>query len=148
MKNCVFCKIVRGELPSAKIWEDKNFIAILNLFPNTKGSTLVISKKHYTPYAFDLSDDFYKKTMLASKKVAKLLEKKLPVKRIAMVMEGMAIPHLHIKLYPLHGLAKKFEVRVEAKHTFFQKYPGYISTVDGPIANMKELKKLSAKIRK
>lgn len=106
MKDCVFCKIAKGEIPSAKIWEDKNFLAILDIMPNTKGMTLVISKKHYNSYAFDMPEDMFKKLMVASKKVAKVLEKGLNVKRVAMVMEGMGINHVHIKLYPLHGIKK------------------------------------------
>jgi len=148
MKNCVFCKIVSGELDSAKIWEDKEFLAFLNLYPNTKGSAIVIPKKHYSSYAFDLPQNTYSKFMEATKKVAKLLDKKLQVKRTAIVMEGTSIDHLHIKLYPLYGLGKKFEQRIDKeKPVFFEKYPAYVTTINGPKADMKELKKLAAKIR-
>jgi histidine triad (HIT) family protein len=147
MKNCVFCKIVSGKLESAKIWEDKDFFAILDIYGNTKGQALVITKKHYPSYAFDLPDSFYNRLMIASKKVAKLLDKKLKIKRTAMVMEGMGIDHIHIKLYPLHGLEKKFEERIEKQEVFFDKYPNYATTILGPLHNMKELKKLAAKIR-
>ena len=46
--------------------------------------------------------------MLLTKKVAKLLEEKLNVKRVAVIMEGMGINHVHIKLYPIHGVKEKF----------------------------------------
>ena len=45
-KDCIFCKIVRGELPCYKIYEDEEFLAFLNIFPSTTGHTLVIPKKH------------------------------------------------------------------------------------------------------
>jgi len=46
MDSCVFCKIVKGEMPCAKIWEDDNFIAFLDIKPATKGMTLLIPKIH------------------------------------------------------------------------------------------------------
>lgn len=45
--NCIFCKIVNGEIPSYKIYEDENIMAILDISQATKGHTLVLSKKHY-----------------------------------------------------------------------------------------------------
>ena len=102
--DCIFCKIVKGEIPSEKIWEDKKHIAILDIFPNTKGQTLVMPKDHHTSYAFDIPDAEYTDLMLAAKTVGKLLDKKLKVTRTAMVAEGMAATHAHIKLYPLHGI--------------------------------------------
>lgn len=55
MSNCVFCKIVDGEIPSYKIYEDENVIAILDISQATKGHTLVISKKHYKNL-YDIDD--------------------------------------------------------------------------------------------
>ena len=59
MDDCLFCKIIKGDIPSVKIWEDDNHIAILDAFPNTKGATLVIPKKHYDSYIFDMDDQIY-----------------------------------------------------------------------------------------
>ena len=109
--------------------------------------TLLLTKKHYNSYAFDMLDTEYGKFMLASKKVAKLLEKSLKVKRVAMVMEGMGINHAHIKLYPLHGVKNKFEETWAKERVFFDKYEGYISTQLGPNVDISELKKLAKKIR-
>ncbi len=77
MEKCIFCDIVSGKIDAAKIWEDKKFLAILDINPNTKGMTLVLTKQHYNSYAFDMSDSAYKEFMIASKKVAKILEKGL-----------------------------------------------------------------------
>lgn len=148
MKKCIFCKIIENIIDSAKIWEDKDFIAILDVNPNVEGMTLVLTKKHYSSYAFDLEDKLYKKLMIASKKVALILDKKLNVKRTAMVMEGLGINHTHIKLYPLHGLNEKFKESWAEGNIFFDKYEGYISTKLGPKKEMKELKKLADKIKK
>jgi diadenosine tetraphosphate (Ap4A) HIT family hydrolase len=145
--NCIFCKIVKGEIPSFKIWEDKEQIAILDIFPNTKGMTLIIPKTHYDSYAFEMPEKAYSKLMLASRKIGLMLDKKLNVARTAMVMEGMGVDHVHIKLYPMHGIDKKFKEILSAERMYFDKYKGYISTVLGPEADKKELKKLADSLR-
>ncbi|HEY9705759.1 MAG TPA: HIT family protein [Allocoleopsis sp.] len=147
MESCIFCKIVKGEIPSYKIWEDKDHIAILDVFPNTKGMTLIIPKKHYDSYAFDMPDSAYTKAMLAAKKVGKILDTKLKVQRTALVMEGMGVNHAHIKLYPLHGLDKKWKEMWNKEERFFDHYEGYLSTVLGPKADNKTLEELQKKIK-
>ncbi|MEM4255070.1 MAG: HIT domain-containing protein [Candidatus Norongarragalinales archaeon] len=145
--NCVFCKIVSGEFDSAKIWEDGEFLAILDLNPNCKGMTLVMAKKHYDSYAFEMPDDAYARLMGACKTVGKLLDAKLGTVRTAMVMEGMGVNHVHVKLYPLHGIDHEFRSMEAKERVFFPEYPGYISTLLGPKAELKDLKKLAEEIR-
>lgn len=147
MKNCVFCKIVKGDIPSIKTWEDKNFLAILDINPNTKGMTLVLTKKHYNSYVFEMPNEEYTKFMLAAKKVSKILEKGLDVKRVALVMEGMGVNHAHLKLYPLYGIDKKFKEIGAKERVFFKKYKGYISTQLGPPVSEKKLKEIAKKIQ-
>ena len=147
MDNCIFCKIIKSELESIKIWEDDDFMAILDINPNTKGVTLVIPKKHYDSYAFDMPDEDYAKLMIASKRVTKIIEKGLKVKRVAMVMEGLGINHVHIKLYPVHGLDEKFQEMWGKDKIFFDKYEGYISTQIGPKVTFEELKKIAEEIK-
>lgn len=147
MADCIFCKIVNGEIGSAKIWEDKEFLAILDVMPNTEGMTLILTKKHYDSYAFDMPEGIYSRFMSASKKVAKILENGLGVARVAMVMEGMGINHAHIKLYPLHGVKERFKEMWAKEKVFFDKYEGYISTQTGEKADMGKLKKLAEKIK-
>ena len=146
--DCIFCKIIKGEIPSVKIWEDKNFIAILDAFPNTKGMTLVMPKKHYDSEVFEMSDKIYGDLLLATKKVAGILKKGLKVKRVAMVMEGMGVNHAHIRLYPMHGIVKNFKPTAKIKPVFFKKYPGYLPTQSGPQAKIKELEKIAKLINK
>lgn len=147
MENCVFCKIVEGEFDSAKIWEDENFISILDVNPNVKGMSLVFPKEHFDPYVFSMPDDMYSNFLLAAKKVANILKKSLKVERIAMIIEGMGVSHAHIKLYPMYGLQDSYkEIWVE-QQAFFEKYPGYITTIRGPKIEIKNLKKLAEEIR-
>ncbi|HCA41660.1 MAG TPA: diadenosine tetraphosphate hydrolase [Bacteroidetes bacterium] len=144
MKNpdCIFCKIVAGEIPSFKIYEDNDFIGILDVFPNTKGMSLLLTKDHYDSYLFDMPDAVYNKYLLAAKNLGKLIDKKLNVKRTAMVMEGMGVNHAHIKFYPLHGLGDEWKSMDSPETKFFDNYPGYLSTHLGNKATDDELKKI------
>ncbi len=144
--DCIFCKIIKGEFDSAKVWEDEDFIAILDVNPNTKGMTLVLPKKHFDSDAFLMPDEDYKNLMIATKKVSDILKKGLDVNRVAMVMEGMGVNHVHIKLYPLYGVEKEFEEMWAKDRVYFEKYQGYISTQLGPKADIEELKKIVEKI--
>jgi len=135
MKNndCIFCKIINNETPSHNIWEDEKHVAFLSIFPNTEGATVVIPKEHYPSYAFDLPDEVLTELMLATKKVAKLLDEKLEdVGRTAMVFEGYGVDHIHAKLFPMHGTAGMKEWKpIESKvDKYFDKYEGYISSHD------------------
>jgi len=145
-KDCLFCKIVSGEIPSSKIWEDKKHIAILDVFPNIKGMTLVMPKAHYDSYTFDMPDSAYAELLIASKKVGKILDKKLKIIRTAMVAEGLGVNHAHIKLYPMIGMDKHFKEMWNTDEVYFEKNPGYLITKRGPKAEPAELEKLAKQI--
>jgi len=145
--NCIFCKIANGEIPSVKVWEDEKHLAILDINPNTEGMTLVMTKKHFDSDATDMPERDYTKLMLAVKKIAKLLEKGLNVKRVAIVMEGMGVNHVHVKLYPLYGIEEKFKETWAKEKIFFDRYEGYISTQLGPQKSNEELGRVAKKIR-
>jgi len=147
MEECVFCKIVKGEIPCHKIYEDEDFLAILDINPNTEGVTLVLTKDHYDSYVFDMPQDMYQKLMSVTKKIVKMMEKGLEVKRVAMVMEGMGINHVHMKLYPLHGVNEKFKEIWADEKVFFDKYEGYVTTKLGPRMDDEKLKIIAEKIR-
>lgn len=147
MKDCIFCKIVAGEIPSFKIWEDKKFMAILDINPNCEGQTLIISKTHRPSYLFGIAEIDYSTILLAAKKVAQILDKTLKIERTAMIFEGMGVNHSHLKLYPLHGLGKDTVGESPIK-VYFKKYPGFVTSQLGPPADFDKLKKLAKKIRK
>lgn len=146
MENCVFCKIVEGKEKAFKIYEDKKHIAILDLFPNIMGQTLVMPKDHINSYAFNLSEKELCELMKVTKKVAKMLEKGLKVKRVHMVIEGTMINHLHVKLYPAIGMKSENEKLIATEHIYFDEYKGYITTLLGPKADEKDLKEVQNKI--
>ena len=146
MENCIFCKIAGGVIDAARIWEDDEFVAILDVNPNTLGMALVMPKAHYDSRVFDMPADVYSRFFAVAKIVAKMLEKGLGVSRVALVMEGMGVNHAHLKLYPMHGVGKGFEECWASEKIFFEKYAGYISTQLGPNIDLGELKKIAAAI--
>jgi len=87
MENCIFCKIIKGEIPSVKIWENESYLAFLDVNPMTPGHTILTPKKH-TDYLFDLNDDEYCELMKNVKEIAQLLKSKLNTKRVGVVVEG------------------------------------------------------------
>lgn len=117
MDWCIFCSIISGKIPSIKIWENDTFIAILDAFPNTKGMTLVMPKKHYNSNVFKMEDSFYQEFMLAVKEVSNLLMKWLKVERTIMIMEWLQVDHAHVKLYPFYNqwMQNYFESGEQAK---------------------------------
>jgi diadenosine tetraphosphate (Ap4A) HIT family hydrolase len=152
MKNdCVFCKIVKGEIPCHKIWEDEKHLAFLSPFPNTEGFSVVITKEHYPSYAFDLPDNILSNLVIATKKVAKLIDSKLEdVGRTGMIFEGFGVDHVHAKLFPMHGTVNmnEWEKIKSNVDKFFTKYEGYISSHDYKREDEKKLKQIAEKIRK
>jgi diadenosine tetraphosphate (Ap4A) HIT family hydrolase len=146
MKDCVFCKIVQGEFDSAKIWENEQFLAFLDINPNSKGVTLVASKKHYPAYLFNLDDELCKNFILAAKKVVKVLEKGLGVKRVGLAMEGMGIDHVHLKLYPFYR-TEEWDGDIPEQRIFLERYEGRLTTRLGPQVPLEELKKLAREIK-
>ncbi len=147
-EDCVYCQIVKKTKPSHIIWEDDEFVAFLSIFPNTEGQTTIASKEHYSGYAFEHSEAILCKLLIAAKSVIRLLEEKLHVNRVAFVLEGVGINHLHAKLFPLHGAPppEKWTPAVAHIDQFFNKYEGYISTHDYVRAEEKDLERIVRKI--
>jgi histidine triad (HIT) family protein len=97
MSDCIFCQIVEGKIPSYKIYEDDNFLAFLDIFPFTKGHTLVIPKKHYR-WVWDVEDALgYMKTC---QKIAKHYQNMSKEKLVVSLVFGNEVEHAHIHLLP------------------------------------------------
>lgn len=149
MDNCIFCSISSGKAPAHKIWEDEKHIAFLSIFPNTQGFSVVIPKAHYSSYVFDLPEDVLLDLIAATKKVAKLLDSKLPdVGRTGMIFEGFGVDHVHAKLFPMHGTKmNEWKPMKSNIDKYFGLYEGYISSHDSKRADDAVLAELAKKIR-
>ncbi|WP_445957504.1 HIT family protein [Yeosuana sp.] len=99
----IFTKIVKGEIPCYKVAETEEFLAFLDINPNSKGHTLCIPKKEIDKL-FDLDEAVYSRLMSFSKRVAKAIEKTVPCKRVGMTVIGLEVPHAHVHLIPLHTM--------------------------------------------
>ena len=102
MNASVFTKIVKGELPCHKVYEDDKTLAFMDIHPVTPGMVVVVTKQQVANFE-DLDDETYVALWSAVKKVAKKLKGSFPdAKKIAVRVEGFDIPdHTHVKLFPL-----------------------------------------------
>lgn len=104
MDNCVFCKIVKGELPSYKVYEDENNMAFLDINPTTHGHVLVIPKKHFINME-EIPEDLLAKTILIVKKIGKSIKENLDVVGYNVCENNdpganQLIPHIHFHIIP------------------------------------------------
>lgn len=104
MSDCVFCKIVKGEIPSCKIYEDDHAIVFLDIAPFEKGHTLVVPKVHAQQIT-DLPVEEFQPILEIVQKTARVLKEKLPCDGINILQNNGAcamqtVPHVHIHLIP------------------------------------------------
>jgi len=99
----IFSKIISGEIPSYKVFEDKYCFAFLDINPNSKGHVLCVPKKQVDKI-FDLNEIEYNRLMTFSRKVALGLRKAIPCKRVGMTVVGLEVPHAHVHLIPLNSI--------------------------------------------
>lgn len=102
--NCIFCKIINNQINSNKVFEDENFIAILDAFPANDSHILVIPKNHYSNI-FDIPDDILKEAYSISHKLASKLKSNLNINNINIlqnngILAGQTVEHFHIHLIP------------------------------------------------
>lgn len=97
MENCVFCRIVKGELPSHKIYEDKDFVAFLDIHPQSPGAAQVIPKKHYR-WVWDVPN--VKTFFEVARKIAKAEQKAFDTQMVLSKIVGEEVGHAHIWVYP------------------------------------------------
>lgn len=149
MAECIFCKIIAGEIPCHKVWESPTHLAFLSIFPSMRGFTVVVSKEHLQSKVEELSEERFSPLFLAGKEVQQLLTKALGVERTALVAEGTGVDHAHLKLIPLIGTAPGKPWQGGEAHTphTFERYEGYISTREGDRADDDNLAALAKTIR-
>lgn len=104
MEDCVFCKIVKGEIPSYKVYEDDDVFAFLDIHPINTGHTLVIPKQH-VPEFQDLNEKTYGAVMSATQKISRIAKEKFNPKRVGIMIVGWDVPHTHVHVVPMneHG---------------------------------------------
>jgi len=102
--NCIFCKIINNELPSHKVYEDKNILAFLDVNPASEGHTLIIPKEH-CKNIYVIKEDRLTKIAILSKKLAIIYKEKLNIDNINILNSNgkyaqQEVPHYHMHLIP------------------------------------------------
>ena len=103
-KDCIFCKIANGDIPSKTLYEDEEFKVILDVGPATRGHALILPKNHYANL-YELPDETAVKVMLLAKKMAVLMTEKLGCDGFILVQNngkaaGQTVFHFHLHLIP------------------------------------------------
>lgn len=104
MENCIFCKIVRGEIPGVKIYEDEYALGLLDIHPVTKGHAVVIPKVH-AELLFDLDDELTPKFFMSVKRALERMKEVLSPDGFNVGWNngpagGQSVPHLHVHIIP------------------------------------------------
>ncbi|MFP4403266.1 MAG: HIT family protein [Candidatus Woesearchaeota archaeon] len=104
MNDCIFCKIVKGEIPCFKVYEDENTLAFLDISPANKGHVLVIPKKHYET-VLEISEEEFCNLTKSLQKVSKKVFKNLNADGFNIVnnnkkVSGQIVPHIHFHIIP------------------------------------------------
>lgn len=104
MENCIFCKIIMGEIPSRKVYEDKDSVAFLDIHPANPGHTLVMPKKH-AENIFDADDELLGRVIVAAKVISKKIKESLNADGINVIQNngrhaGQIVNHIHFHIIP------------------------------------------------
>jgi histidine triad (HIT) family protein len=99
MQDSIFTKIIKGEIPCHKIYEDAATFAFLTIQPIHPGHTLVVPK-HQVDKLWELPDDEYQAVMATVKKVANRIQEVLQPVRVGSHVSGIDVPHAHVHLFP------------------------------------------------
>jgi len=98
MSDCIFCKIIKGEIPCHKVYEDDNFLAFIDINPVSLGHTLLIPKTHYR-WVYDVPN-FGEYWQVAQKIALNIKNSPLNPEYISFLTMGNEVPHAHIHIIP------------------------------------------------
>ena len=113
-ENCIFCKIVKGEIPSYTIYEDDDFKVFMDVAPATKGHALVVPKQHYANI-YEMESELLGKAMKVAQKVIKHATEVLGCKGYNVIQNngevaGQTVFHFHMHLIPRYDSVKEADL--------------------------------------
>lgn len=97
--STLFTKILRGEIPCYKVYEDEKHFAFLTIEPSSRGHTLLVPKREVDKWT-DLTKQEVQDIFTVAQTLSKTLEKKCEVKRVCLIIAGFLVPHVHLHLIP------------------------------------------------
>ena len=125
----VFSKIISKEIPCYKIAENQDFIAFLDINPNSLGHTLCVPKIEVDNF-LDLEKKSYDKLMSFSRNVALAIKQVVPCKRIGMSLIGLEVPHVHVHLIPISNMKDmQFIKKIKLNHNQFDSLSKEINSI-------------------
>lgn len=99
MKDCIFCKIVAGEIPAEKVYEDADYMAFMDIHPQSPGHIQVIPKKHYR-FVWDIPGSETPAYFMVVQKLAKAIQKAFGIDAVFSKVMGDEVHHAHVWLFP------------------------------------------------
>lgn len=142
----LFARLIRGEIPSWRAWEDAEHVACFSPFSNTLGSVVLVPRKHLSSDIFGLASADFCTLMEAAGKIVEVMKEVLDCERIGMFFEGFEIDYAHVKLYPIYSKASG-RLPVEGpSDEFYETYPGHMTTRLGPRASQEALDETVQKV--
>ncbi len=104
METCIFCKIIKGDIPCTKVYEDENVISFLDIAPANKGHSLVVPKEHYDTL-IEAPEEIINYSLKVAKKVARAMSSSLANEGFNVLINnnkvaGQLVPHVHIHIIP------------------------------------------------
>ena len=135
----LFARIVRGELPQSRVWEDESHVAFLTPFANTPGFTVLVPRAHLGSDIFGLEAQEYSDLVRAAHKVAQVLKSSMGCRRCGIIFEGLEVDYAHVKLIPIHD-READEVVPEnpvpiPRSNYEETYTGCVSSRLGPLSS-------------
>ena len=123
----IFSKIISGEIPSYKVAENEDFLAFLDINPNSIGHTLCIPKKEIDNI-LDLDENTFQELMKFSRKVALCIDKVIECERVSFSVIGLEVPHVHVHLIPIKKMSDaNFTKKVAMNDNQFKQTASLIS---------------------
>lgn len=116
-KDCIFCKIVRGEIPSHKVYEDDDVLAFLDISQVTKGHVLVISKVHYDNFLATPQETMHK-VMDVAQRIGQVQIMSLGAKGVNILSNvnkeaGQSVFHFHVHVIPRYASKEGFKIEMK-----------------------------------
>jgi histidine triad (HIT) family protein len=101
--DCLFCRLLRGDPPSYRIYDDDLFTVLLTIFPINPGHLMVVTNQHIESF-YDIEDDLYTALMLLVKRMALVIKSAFTPLQVVMETSGITNRHVHIHVLPVYGL--------------------------------------------
>ena len=103
MEDCLFCKIVAGDIPCHQVYEDEHVLAFLDIHPINPGHTLVVPRQHVDEFQ-DMETTLYTHVFTVVQELAQHIKNTLSPPRVGLVVEGFDVNHVHVHVIPLQDI--------------------------------------------